>query len=70
MLSHHARRLVERLHVDPSKLTGSGPDGLILREDVEAAIASGKLAFNGGAGSAARRPGAGAVPGRWRRRPR
>ncbi|MEA2666319.1 MAG: multifunctional 2-oxoglutarate metabolism enzyme, partial [Candidatus Eremiobacteraeota bacterium] len=56
VLSHHARRLVERLHVDPSKLTGSGPDGLILREDVEAAIASGKVAFNGGLGAAAAAP--------------
>ncbi len=27
VLSHHARRLVERLHVDASKLTGSGPTG-------------------------------------------
>jgi 2-oxoglutarate dehydrogenase E1 component len=51
-LSHHARRLVERLHIDPSKLNGSGPDGLVLREDVEAAVASGKVAFSGGIGSA------------------
>jgi 2-oxoglutarate dehydrogenase E1 component len=53
VLSHHARRLVERLHIDASKLTGTGPDGLILREDVEAAVASGKIAFTGGLGSAA-----------------
>src|SRR5947209_1990512 len=52
MLSHHARRLVERLHIDPTKLTGTGPDGLILREDVEAAVASGTIAFTGGLGSA------------------
>jgi 2-oxoglutarate dehydrogenase E1 component len=52
VLSHHARRLVERLHIDPSKLTGTGPDGLILREDVEAAVASGKVAFTGTLGSA------------------
>ncbi|MBV9409902.1 MAG: E3 binding domain-containing protein, partial [Candidatus Eremiobacteraeota bacterium] len=51
-LSHHARRLVERLHIDASTLTGTGPDGLILREDVEAAVASGKIAFTGGIGSA------------------
>ena len=51
-LSHHARRLVDRLHIDASKLTGTGPDGLILREDVEAAVASGKIAFSGGLGSA------------------
>jgi 2-oxoglutarate dehydrogenase E1 component len=55
-LSHHARRLVERLHIDPSKLRGSGPDGLILREDVEAAVASGKIAFSGGLGSASAPP--------------
>ncbi len=52
-LSHHARRLVERLHIDPAKLAGTGPDGLILREDVEAAVASGKIAFTGGIGAAA-----------------
>jgi 2-oxoglutarate dehydrogenase E1 component len=46
-LSHHARLLVNRLHLDPSKLTGTGPDGLILREDVEAALASGKVVIAG-----------------------
>ncbi|MEA2785984.1 MAG: multifunctional 2-oxoglutarate metabolism enzyme, partial [Candidatus Eremiobacteraeota bacterium] len=51
-LSHHARRLVDRLHIDATKLTGTGPDGLILREDVEAAVASGKIAFTGGPGAA------------------
>ncbi|HEY6237241.1 MAG TPA: biotin/lipoyl-containing protein, partial [Candidatus Elarobacter sp.] len=56
VLSHHARRLVERLHIDASKLTGTGPDGLILREDVEAAVASGKIAFTGGLGSASAAP--------------
>ncbi|MBV8368569.1 MAG: multifunctional oxoglutarate decarboxylase/oxoglutarate dehydrogenase thiamine pyrophosphate-binding subunit/dihydrolipoyllysine-residue succinyltransferase subunit [Candidatus Eremiobacteraeota bacterium] len=56
VLSHHARRLVERLHIDASKLTGTGPDGLILREDVEAAVASGKIAFTGALGSAAAPP--------------
>jgi 2-oxoglutarate decarboxylase len=55
-LSHHARRLVERLHIDASKLSGTGPDGLILREDVEAAVASGKIAFAGGLGSASQAP--------------
>jgi 2-oxoglutarate dehydrogenase E1 component len=54
--SQHARRLVERLHVDAKNITGSGPDGLILREDVEAAIASGKVAFTGGLGAAAAAP--------------
>ncbi len=59
VLSHHARRLVERLHIDASKLTGTGPDGLILREDVEAAVASGKIAFSGGIGSASAAPAPG-----------
>src|ERR1700681_154744 len=59
VLSHHARRLVERLHIDASKLTGTGPDGLILREDVEAAVASGKIACSGGIGSASAAPTAG-----------
>ncbi|MGD1067314.1 MAG: 2-oxo acid dehydrogenase subunit E2 [Vulcanimicrobiaceae bacterium] len=56
VLSHHARRLVERLHIDPAKLHGTGPDGLVLREDVEAAVASGKIAFSGGLGSASAPP--------------
>ncbi|HYZ16273.1 MAG TPA: multifunctional oxoglutarate decarboxylase/oxoglutarate dehydrogenase thiamine pyrophosphate-binding subunit/dihydrolipoyllysine-residue succinyltransferase subunit, partial [Candidatus Acidoferrum sp.] len=56
VLSHHAKRLVERLHIDASKLHGTGPDGLILREDVEAAVASGKVAFSGGLGSASPAP--------------
>ncbi|BDE08056.1 alpha-ketoglutarate decarboxylase [Vulcanimicrobium alpinum] len=56
VLSHHARRLVERLHIDAAKLQGSGPDGLILREDVEAAVASGKIAFTGGLGAASAAP--------------
>jgi 2-oxoglutarate decarboxylase len=56
VLSHHAKRLVERLHIDASKLHGTGPDGLILREDVEAAVASGKIAFSGGLGSASPAP--------------
>ena len=56
VLSHHARRLVERLHIDAAKIGGTGPDGLILREDVYAAIASGKVAFNGGMGAAAAPP--------------
>lgn len=41
--SHHARRLAERFSLDLSSLKGTGPDGLILREDVEAAMASGAL---------------------------
>jgi len=61
-LSHHARRLVERLHIDPSKVAGTGPDGLILREDVEAAIASGNITPSSSKGeSATGTPGNGAT---------
>jgi 2-oxoglutarate decarboxylase len=42
-LSHHARRLAERFGLDLSGLKGTGPDGLILREDVEAAMSAGTL---------------------------
>jgi 2-oxoglutarate decarboxylase len=51
-VSHHARRLAERFGLDLSGVKGSGPEGLILREDVEAAIAAGTLkpaAANGAA---------------------
>jgi 2-oxoglutarate dehydrogenase E1 component len=41
--SHHARRLAERFSLDLSGIKGTGPDGLILREDVEAALAAGTL---------------------------
>ena len=44
VVSHHARRLADRYHLDLSNLKGTGPDGLILREDVEAAMATGKVA--------------------------
>ena len=57
--SHHARRLAERFGLDLSSVKGSGPDGLVLREDVEAAMAAGtvKAATNGAAKApTARRP--------------
>jgi multifunctional 2-oxoglutarate metabolism enzyme len=41
--SHHARRLAERFGLDLSSVKGTGPDGLILREDVEAAMTAGTL---------------------------
>ena len=41
--SHHARRLAERFGLDLSGVKGSGPAGLILREDVEAALTAGTL---------------------------
>jgi 2-oxoglutarate dehydrogenase E1 component len=55
LVSPHARRLAERYHLDLSRLRGSGPDGLILRTDVEAAMASGTVspAPNGAAAKAA-----------------
>ncbi|MBV8355004.1 MAG: E3 binding domain-containing protein, partial [Candidatus Eremiobacteraeota bacterium] len=37
-----ARRVAERRGIDVSKISGSGPDGLVLRSDVEEALASGK----------------------------
>ena len=47
--SAHARRLAERFHVDIASVRGTGPNGLIVREDVDHAIASGsaKPASNG-----------------------
>src|SRR6202021_3704912 len=42
-VSHHARRLAERFGLDLSGLRGTGPDGLILREDVDAAMSAGTL---------------------------
>ena len=44
IVSHHAKRLVDRLQLDPSTLKGTGPNGLILREDVESALATGTIA--------------------------
>ncbi len=44
VVSHHAKRLVDRLHLDPTTIKGTGPGGLILREDVEAALAAGTIA--------------------------
>jgi len=43
LASHHARRLAERFALDLSGVKGTGPEGLILREDVEAAMAAGTL---------------------------
>ena len=52
VVSHHARRLSDRYGLDLSSVKGTGPDGLILREDVEAAMTAGTLkpaAANGAA---------------------
>lgn len=40
-MSPLARKLAKDNNIDPATLTGSGPDGRIIRADVEAAIASG-----------------------------
>ena len=51
-VSHHARRLAERFGLDLSSVRGTGPDGLILREDVEAAMSAGTLKPAGSNGAA------------------
>jgi 2-oxoglutarate dehydrogenase E1 component len=61
VVSHHAQRLADRLHLDLSSVKGTGPDGLILREDVESALAAGTLAPSGN-GAAKTGNGAAAAP--------
>jgi 2-oxoglutarate dehydrogenase E1 component len=60
VVSHHAQRLADRLHLDLSALRGSGPDGLILREDVESALARGTIAPAGNGKAASSGNGAAA----------
>ena len=50
--SHHARRLAERFSLDLSSVKGTGPDGLILREDVESAMTAGTVKPAGSNGAA------------------
>ena len=66
-VSHHARRLADRFGLDLSGVKGTGPDGLILREDVDAAMAAGTLKP---AGRQRRRQDATAPPSPIRRSPR
>jgi 2-oxoglutarate dehydrogenase E1 component len=49
--SHKARLIADRYHLDLASIPGSGPGGLIVRADVDRAIASGtaKAAANGSA---------------------
>ncbi|MFE4512907.1 dihydrolipoamide acetyltransferase family protein [Kitasatospora sp. NPDC056783] len=61
MISPLVRRLAREQGVDLAALTGSGPDGLILRADVERAVAA-KVAAPEGATVAAAGAGAGATP--------
>jgi len=53
--SHKARLIAERYHLDLASIAGSGPDGLIVRADIDRAIASGtaKVAANGAAAAPA-----------------
>ncbi len=60
LASHHARRLAERFTLDLSGVKGTGPDGLILREDVEAAMAAGTLKPAGADGASKNGNGAAA----------
>ena len=51
--SHKAQLIAQRFHLDLTGIAGSGPDGLILREDVDRALATGaaNVAGNGAAAS-------------------
>jgi 2-oxoglutarate dehydrogenase E1 component len=53
--SHKARLIAERYHLDLASIAGSGPDGLIVRADIDRAIATGtaKVAGNGAAAAPA-----------------
>jgi 2-oxoglutarate dehydrogenase E1 component len=53
--SHKAQLIAQRYHLDLSAITGTGPAGLILREDVDRALAAGdaKLVGNGKAAAPA-----------------
>jgi len=53
------RKFARELGVDLSKVTGSGPKGRILKEDVQAFV---KRAMEAGAGEQTAAPGAGAAP--------
>ncbi len=61
VVSHHAQRLADRLHLDLSTLKGTGPGGLILREDVESALAKGSIAPAGNGKAATNGNGAAAA---------
>jgi 2-oxoglutarate decarboxylase len=61
VVSHHAQRLADRLHLDLTALKGSGPGGLILREDVESALAKGTIAPAGNGKAATNGNGAAAA---------
>ncbi len=49
--SHRARRAAERAHLDLRTISGSGPDGLILSEDVAKALADWSVHLASGNGS-------------------
>jgi 2-oxoglutarate decarboxylase len=58
-VSHQARRLAERSRVDLNGIRGTGPGGLIVREDVARAA---RLTDGNGAAAVARRPTVPAIP--------
>ncbi|GAC1589095.1 MAG: multifunctional oxoglutarate decarboxylase/oxoglutarate dehydrogenase thiamine pyrophosphate-binding subunit/dihydrolipoyllysine-residue succinyltransferase subunit [Candidatus Velthaea sp.] len=55
LASHKAQLVAHRYHLDLGSIKGSGPDGLILREDVDRALAAGtaKAAASNGTGAPA-----------------
>ncbi len=55
LASHKAQLIAQRHHLDLSRIAGTGPGGLILREDVDRALAAGdaKLLSNGSQASGA-----------------
>ncbi len=55
-LSPSVRRLVEEHGLDPAEIQGSGRGGRLLKADVLAAIAAGKVAADSGSGAAADAP--------------
>ncbi len=60
--SHKAQLIAERLRIDLTSITGSGPDGLILREDVDRALAGGTAQLAGANANGATSVDAGAPP--------
>jgi 2-oxoglutarate decarboxylase len=56
--SHKAQLIAQRYHLDLATVAGTGPSGLILREDVDRALASGDAKLtNGSAAKSAASPG-------------
>ena len=60
--SHKAQLIADRFHLDLSAIVGSGPDGLILREDVDRALAGGKALLQSPNGNGVARTNGSAPP--------